>query len=154
MNTLNFVPLLPLLLASCASKPITVCPTGKFLVTSSADQVVFTDSTGKVLFSDTYQKREYKPDSGQWTHSGRFYVYPIYSHGGHSPWHHPFVVADMQTLRVYTSTQINKGLPITSFSLSGEDVISFRRLNLSYSDRGLSTSYSLADEVDRIAPTN
>jgi hypothetical protein len=51
------------------------------------ERISFTDSSGHVLFTDDYAKRDYRPEKGQWTRSGRFFVYSLHSGGGHSPRH-------------------------------------------------------------------
>ena len=84
-----------------------------------------------MLFSDDYVVRDYRPENGRWTRSSRFFVYTLSSRGGHSPWHRPFVVADMQTRRCTPEGDIGQGDCISDFQLSGRDTIAYKILDRS-----------------------
>jgi len=93
--------------------------------------ISFVDSAGHPLFTDDYSERDYRPGKGQWTRSSRFFVYGLYSRGGHSPWHKPFVVADLQTRSRTPESDIGEGDCISEFHLSDRDVISYKVLDRS-----------------------
>ncbi len=93
------------------------------------ESVSFTDSAGHALFTDDYGTRDYRPEKGQWTRSARFFVYSLYSRGGHSPWHKPFVAADMQTHRCTPESDIGEGDCISEFHLSARDTIAYKVLD-------------------------
>jgi hypothetical protein len=95
------------------------------------ERISFTDSSGHGLFIDDYATRDYRPQKGQWTRSGRFFVYSLYSRGGHSPWHKAFVIADIQTQHCTPESEIGKGDSISDFRLSGSDTISYKILDRS-----------------------
>ena len=113
------------------------------------ESVSFTDSTGHPLFTDDYGTRDYCPEKGQWTRSARFFVYSLYSRGGHSPWHKPFVVADMQTHHCTPESDIGEGDCISAFHLAARDTITYKVLDRSKDDwdsgvPGISVRYSLS----------
>jgi len=93
--------------------------------------ISFVDFAGRPLFTDDYNQRDYRPEKGQWTRSSRFFVYSLCSRGGHSPWHKPFVVADMQTRRCTPEPDIGEGDCISEFHLSDSDTISYNVLDRS-----------------------
>jgi hypothetical protein len=98
------------------------------------DSITFTDSAGRSLFRDDYGTRDYRPAKGEWTRSGRFFVYSLYSRGGHSPWHKPFVVADMQARRCTPESDIGAGDCVSEFHLAERDTISYHILDRSKDD--------------------
>jgi hypothetical protein len=98
---------------------------------SLVESISFSDSEGHTLFSDNYGMRDYRPEKGRWTRSSRFFVYTLSSRGGHSPWHRPFVVADMQTRRSTAEGDIGHGDCISDFQLSGRDTIAYKILDRS-----------------------
>jgi len=114
-------------------------PDGRFCVVyhysdaeaSLVESVVFTDSEGHMLFSEDYGMRDYRPEKGRWTRSSRFFVYSLFSRGGHSPWHRPFVVADIQTRRCTLEGDIGQGDCISDFQLSSRDTIAYKILDRS-----------------------
>jgi hypothetical protein len=112
------------------------------------ESVSLTDSAGHPLFADDYGTRDYRPERGHWTRSARFFVYSLHSRGGHSPWHKPFVVADMQTRRCKAESDIGEGDCISDFRLSGRDTIAYKILDRSKDDwdsgvPGIPVHYSL-----------
>ena len=114
------------------------------------ESISFTDSSGHVLFTEDFRTRDYRPQTGQWTSSGRFFVYSLYSRGGHSPWHRPFVVADMQTRRCTPESEIGKGDSISEFRLSSSDTISYKVLDRSKESwdpeiPGIAVTFSLSE---------
>ncbi len=98
------------------------------------ESISFTDSAGHALFTEDYTTRDYRPEKGQWTRSARFFVYGLFSRGGHSPWHKPFVVADMQNRRCTPEGDIGQGDCISEFRLSGSDTIAYKILDRSKDD--------------------
>ena len=116
------------------------------------------DTSGKLLLTDDYRDRDYQPEAGHWSASGRFYVFPIHSYGGHSPWHWPFVVIDTQRRRTYTDDDLGSTSAVSTFHLSGDDTISYKRLDPSNDNwdngvPGLSRRFSLASGISRLKPT-
>lgn len=98
------------------------------------ESVSFVSSAGHLLFADDFTNRDYRPEKGQWSRSGRFFVYSLDSQGGHSPWRKPFVVADMQGRRLTRDTEIHDGSSISEFRLSGRDTLSYKILDTSKED--------------------
>ena len=114
--------------------------------------VRFIDSSGRPLFAGAYATRDYRPEKGEWTRSGRFFVYSLRSRGGHSPWHKPFVVADMQARRCTPESEIGAGDSISDFLLSGRDTISYKVLDRSKDDwesgiPGIPVRFSLSERL-------
>ncbi len=123
-------------------------PNHHFVAVESHDRVTLTDSSGHVLVADDYHDRDYHPERGCWTRSGRFYVYPLFSRGGHSPWHCPFVVADTHTRRTYTDSDLHAGAAVTAFELSADDTISYQVQG--YFRENSTRSFSLAARVAKL----
>lgn len=120
-------------------------------------RIVFRDSTGRVAFLDDYNERDYRPAQGRWTRSGRFFVYPLYSRGGHSPWRRPFVVADVQTRRCYTDSDLGAGDAISEFKLSDQDTISYDVLDRTKNNwdagvPGIARNFSLSRQIAKPKP--
>lgn len=132
-------------------------PDRRFIATVTENRVTTTDSHGQTLVSEDYHHRDYHPEQGHWSRSGRFYVYPIYSQGGHSPWHKPFVVVDTQTRRTYTDSDLGEDAAVTDFNLSGNDTIFYQILDRSKEDwkgdvPGLPRRFSLATKITALTP--
>ena len=130
---------------------------GRFIASFSQARVTLTDQRGQILVSDDYHDRDYHPDRGRWTRSGRFYVYSLSSQGGHSPWHRPFVVADTLTRRTYTDSDLCAGEAVTKFQLSGRDTLSCQVLdrtgdNWEAGVPGLPRRFGLAEKVAKLPP--
>lgn len=147
---------LSLALRAEAPSLLIASPDGRWLATTNYNHVVLTDQGGKVLVAEDYQKRDYHPERGHWTRSGRFYVYPISSEGGHSPWHRRFVIADSETRRIYTDSDLHEGDAVTDFKLSGDNTISYEVLDRSKEDwdkgiPGLPRKFSLAANVAKLS---
>jgi hypothetical protein len=96
-----------------------------------AEGISLSNSQGHTLFTDDYGTRDYRPEKGRWTRSSRFFIYSLRSRGGHSPWHRPFVVGDMQTRRCTPEGDIGEGDCISEFHLSARDTIAYNILDCS-----------------------
>jgi hypothetical protein len=148
--------LLALTLRAEAPSLLIASPHGLWLATTNYDRVALTDLGSKVLVAEDYQKRDYHPEPGQWTASGRFYAYPLSSEGGHSPWHRRFAVADTETRRIYMDSDLHEGDAVTEFKLSGDDTISYQVLDRSKEDwdkgiPGLPRKFSLAAKIAKLS---
>lgn len=146
------------LYSGIASEHRNSSPDKRFIAIATEDRITITDSHGRVLLSEDYRDRDRRPESGRWTRSSRFYVYPLLSQGGHSPWHRPFVIADTLTRRTYTDVDLGEGAAVTDFQLSGKDTISYHILDRSKDNwdagvPGLPRRFSLADKIATLKPT-
>jgi len=115
-------------------------------------EITFTDSVGRVLFSDDFTNRDYRPEKGRWTASGRFFVYTLYSQGGHSPWHKPFIIANTLTRKLIRETELGEGDCVSEFRLSDRDTISYKVLDREESDwekgvPGIPKRFSLSQKL-------
>jgi hypothetical protein len=125
------------------------------LIPPTVYRIGLRDSSGKVLLTDDYRDRDYQPEAGRWSASGRFYVYPIRSYGGHSPWHRPFIVADTVTCCCYVDSDLRDGDCVSEFDLVGQDTISYRVLDRTKEDwdsgvPSLPRKCSLSQRIDSL----
>ena len=116
------------------------------------ESVSFVSSAGEPLFADDFTNRDYRPEKGRWSRSGRFFVYSLLSEGGHSPWRKPFVVAYMQSRRLTRDAEIHDGTSISEFRLSGRDTLSYKILDTSTDDwssgvPGIPVRFSLSQKL-------
>ncbi|HEY2711361.1 MAG TPA: hypothetical protein VGI60_02515 [Chthoniobacterales bacterium] len=118
-------------------------------VTGVPNRVSFVNAQGQEIFAQDYSGSSYVLGPGEWTASGRFFVYPLLDCGDHATFlSDRFDLVDIKTLRRYVGDQLPPGNPITpEFKLSKEDTITFYEVDLSNNNRLVPHSLSLSQEI-------
>ena len=113
-------------------------------------RIAFVDNRGREIYSTDYSKSVFTPGPGQWTNSGRFFVYPIIDR-----YDDPYVrdsrfdIADLRERRVFIGEDLLNQQTTSRFNLSKQDTISFYTVDYDTKRRKL-RSVSLSEQVPYI----
>jgi hypothetical protein len=90
------------------------------------ERLTFVDEHGREVYFQDYTESVYIPGPGQWTSSGRFFVYPLLSRYREPIFANDrFDIVDIQSRRVFVGGDLCNADTTSQFKLSRNDTITF-----------------------------
>lgn len=104
-----------------------VIPVGKDDTGIAESRIEIRKISGELVFKKDYSSTDgnhgWVVSSASWTNDSRFFVFGMYSSGGHQPWHSPVDFYSRRYKRVFSLDKYVGTITDSTFQVSGSDIV-------------------------------